>query len=290
MTSRLTSTRNERVRATAALARRRDRHAAGHHLVEGPHAVGHALAAGVITTVFVATAHGEDPHAVLRAHLPGGVATGVEVVAVADHVLAHLADTRTPQGVVAVAVDPTVGLDAVPTDGLMVVLDRLADPGNVGGIVRTADAAGVAAVVCLEGTSDPLGPKAVRAGAGSTYHVPLVVGVGVDELLDHARATGRRLWGLDGDASRSVLDLGLADHPMGLVLGSEAHGLDAAFAERLDGRVAVPMVGRAESLNVAVAAGVAIYAAAVGLAGPTSSAATLQAGGDRMPRTSPADH
>jgi RNA methyltransferase, TrmH family len=262
--TRLTSTRNERVKAVAALARRRERRSTGRHLVEGPHAVGEALAAGVVETVFVAS-----PQDVPPGHLevPGGleIPAGVEVVAVADHVLAHLADTTTPQGIVGVARDVTLPLEAFPVDGLMVVLDRLADPGNVGGIVRTADAAGAAGVVCLAGTADVLGPKAVRAAAGSTYHLPVAAEVEIDALVRLVRAHGRRLVGLQARAPRSVLDLTGDDRPLALVLGSEAHGLDPLLAEHLDEHVSVPMRGAAESLNVAVAAGIAIYAAAVGM-------------------------
>lgn len=259
--ARLTSTRNERVRAAAALSRRRERRATGRHLAEGPHAVAEALAAGVVETLFVAAdGDGDD----LDLH---GLDVGddVEVVPVAGHVLDHLADTRTPQGVVAVVTDPTSDLDALPADGLVVVLDRLADPGNVGAVLRTADAAGASALVCLRGTSDVLGPKAVRAAAGSTYHLPVIVEAEIDDLAAVARAQGRALLGLDGRARRSVLDLGVEDHPLALVLGSEAHGLDEAVTKHLDDLVAVPMPGSAESLNVAVAAGIAIYGAALGL-------------------------
>ena len=262
--TRLTSTRNERVKAVAALARRRERRATGRHLVEGPHAVGEALAAGVVETVFIAAPQDLPPGDL---EVPGGldVPTDVEVVAVAEHVLAHLADTATPQGIVAVARDVTVEPVDLPADGLLVVLDRLADPGNVGGIVRTADAAGAAGVVCLAGSADVLGPKAVRAAAGSTYHLPLAAEVEIEALVDLVRAHSRRLVGLQARAPRSVLDLSPGHGALALVLGSEAHGLDPRLAEHLDERVSVPMRGGAESLNVAVAAGIAIYAAAIGM-------------------------
>lgn len=255
----VTSTRNARVKAAAALTRRRERRATGRHLVEGPHAVTEALAAGAVETVFATPEALEDL---------GQLPTGVEVVVVADHVLAHLADTTTPQGVVAVAGDVTVGLEALPPEGLVVVLDRLADPGNVGGIVRTADAAGASAVVCTEGTADVLGPKAVRAAVGSTYHLPLVVGCDLAALAGVARGQGRRLLGLDAGADTSVLELAGEHDPLVLVLGNEAHGLDAEARDVLDDVVSVPMRGAAESLNVAAAAAVAIYAAAPGRGGP----------------------
>lgn len=252
----VTSTRNARVKAAAALSRRRERRGTGRHLVEGPHAVMEALAAGAVETLFAT----EDGLAGLDTP-----PAGVEVVVVAEHVLAHLADTATPQGLVGVATDVTVGLDGLPAGGLVVVLDRLTEPGNVGGIVRTADAAGAAGVVCTAGCADVLGPKAVRAAVGSTYHLPIVVGVEVASVAAELRARGRRLLGLDADAADSVLDLDRGEAALALVLGNEAHGLAPDAIAHLDGLVAVPMPGAAESLNVAAAAAVAIYAAATGL-------------------------
>jgi RNA methyltransferase, TrmH family len=116
---------------------------------------------------------------------------------------------------------------------------------------------------------DVLGPKAVRAAAGSTYHLPLAAEVEIDALVDLVRAHGRRLVGLQARAQRSVLDFARDADPLALVLGSEAHGLDPRLEEHLDECVSVPMRGAAESLNVAVAAGIAIYAAAVGM-GPAA--------------------
>lgn len=254
----VTSTGNTRVKAAAALARRRERRATGRHLVEGPNAVSEALAANAVETVYL------TPDATPMLGTPPD---GVEVIEVAGHVLAHLADTTTPQGIVAVAVDVTVPLTALPTRGLVVVLDRLGDPGNVGGIVRTADAAGAAAVVCTRGCADVLGPKAVRAAAGSTYHLPVITEVTPREFADAVVPRGRRLLGLEADAPRSVLELGPTDHPLALVLGNEARGLEASWRSHLDGTVSVPMWGHAESLNVAAAAAVAIYAAAAVLVG-----------------------
>lgn len=250
------STSNDRVRAAAALSRRRERRATGRHLVEGPHAVVEALAAGVVDRLF-ATRPALDS-------LPGA-SVDAEVVVVTARVLDHLADTRTPQGVVAVARDVTVGLDRLPPDGLVVVLDRLAEPGNVGGIVRTADAAGAAAVVCTPGTADVLGPKAVRAAVGSTYHLPIVIGCDLPAVAETSRAQGRRLLGLAAGEATSVLGLGREERPLALVLGNEAHGLDEAARAHLDELVAVPMWGAAESLNVAAAAAVAIYGVAAGM-------------------------
>lgn len=251
----LTSTRNPRVRAVAALSRRRERVATGRHLAEGPRAVAEALAAGLVTEVLV-TADRRD-----RLTIPGGT----PVTVVADHVLAAIADASTPQGVVAVVETPTATLDEVLTGRFAVVLDGLADPGNVGTIVRTADAAGASGVVVTSGSADPFGPKAARSAVGSTYHLPIVTGVTLAEVVAAAHDGGWQLAGLDAAAPSSIYDLEPGDAPLALVLGSEAHGLSDADA--LDRTLAVPMAGRAESLNVAAATAVAAFAIARTLRG-----------------------
>jgi RNA methyltransferase, TrmH family len=253
----ITSVRNPRVRALAALADARTRRAEGRHLVEGPHAVGEALAAGVVEELLLAP--GAPP-------LPS-VADGVRITPLAPHVLERLAETTTPQGVVAVCRSPQAELADVVGHGVLVVLDAVADPGNAGTILRTADAAGAAGVVFTAGSVDPYGPKALRAAAGSTYHLPVVTGVDVAAALAACREHGQRVLGLDGAATTSVFDLERDTDPVALVLGNEAHGLSPAVAGQVDGTVAVPLYGRAESLNVAAAAAIAIYAAARSRAG-----------------------
>ncbi|GGI07482.1 TrmH family RNA methyltransferase [Egicoccus halophilus] len=248
----ITSVRNPRVRDAAALTRRRERRTTGRHLVEGPNAVGEALAAGVVEEVFV-TRRLVDELA---------VSDGVALHLVEDHVLERLADAATPQGVVAVARTATAALDEVVGHGVLVVLHEIADPGNAGTILRTADAAGADAVVFTAGSVDPFGPKAVRAAVGSTYHLPLVTDVALDEVAAACRTSGQPLLGLDAAGPRSVFDLSEAAVPLALVLGNEAHGLPDTAAARLDDVVAIPRWGRAESLNVAAAAAIAIYAAA----------------------------
>lgn len=191
-----------------------------------------------------------------------GVATP-DRYAVPDHVLAHLADARTPQGVVAVVRTPAAALEVVTGTRLVVVLDGVSDPGNVGTVLRTADAAGADAVVVLAGCADPFGPKAVRAAVGSSYHLPIVTEVTLPQAAAALRAAGHRLLGLDAGGDRTVHDLTADDAPLSLVLGSEAHGLSAPGD--LDGTLAVPISPRAESLNAAAAAAVAVFAASAAL-------------------------
>lgn len=253
MPDELTSTRNPRVRELAALARRRDRREQGRHLVDAPNAVVSALGAGVVHEI-LGTADG------LAALLTDVVvASDVTITQVSEHVLERLSDVRTSQGVVAVATSQTGDLDALVGHGLLVVLDAVSDPGNAGTIVRTADAAGAAGVVLTGGSVDVFGPKAVRAAAGSTYHLPLVVDASLEVVAARCRAVGQPIYGLAGSGTLAIDELERHQPPVALVLGNEAHGLSPEHAELLDGLVSIPIHGRAESFNVAAAAAIAIY-------------------------------
>lgn len=246
MTDVITSTRNPRVRAAAALARRRERVKAGRFLLEGPNAVGDALADGVVLELYAT----QDVAAEWDRH-------AVEVTVVSDHVLEHLADAVTPQGVVAVAALPDTGLALLPPTGMLVACHEASDPGNAGTLVRVADAVGAAGVVLCEGSADPWGPKAVRAAAGSITHLPVVHGVTTPDLL--AAVAGRGLTvALDGRGDTDVSTVPV-DRPVTLLAGSEAHGLPPAVLDACDVVATIPMWGRAESLNLATAVAVAAH-------------------------------
>lgn len=246
----ITSPQNERVKAVVALHRAKGRRASGSFLLEGQHPVAEALADGWVREVFCLDSQADD----------WGDAPVVTIVD--ERVLSVLSDAATPQGVVAVAEMRTATLTDVLGHGLVVVLVGAADPGNVGTIIRTADAVGAAGVVLTEGSVDPFGPKAVRSAAGSVTHVPLVTGVSEDEVIAACADTGHRLVGLAADAGGDITASGLFVGPVALVMGSEAHGLPDGLAGRLDAMASVPVYGRAESLNLAVATAVALYEAA----------------------------
>ncbi|MDZ5076236.1 RNA methyltransferase [Nesterenkonia sp. HG001] len=197
-------------------------------------------------------------------------------------VLAAMGDTETSQGVLAVCripetrggegagdpVDVLLGAaDAAGTGpqpaGLVAGLLSLQDPGNVGTIIRTADAAGAAAVVLIPGSADPWAPKVVRSAAGSHFHLPLVAGVDPQRLVDAARAAGLQVLAADAGGEASLPDLEHPAAPTLWLLGNEAHGLSAEHQALADVRVSIPLYGQAESLNVATAATVCLYASAM---------------------------
>jgi len=193
-------------------------------------------------------------------------AAGVRVARVTEKAAAGLSDTVTPQGVVAVCTTVAVDLEtALAGDPrLVTVLVGVADPGNAGTVIRTSDAAGADVVVLAGDAVDPHNGKCVRASMGSLFHVPLAAHRDVDAVLDGLRARGLTLLAADGHGD-TVLDAGADDllrAPTAWLFGSEAHGLDDATARRADHRVRVPIHGRAESLNLATAAAVCLYASA----------------------------
>ncbi len=248
------------VRSARKLRRRRERWAAGQLLVEGPNAV--VEAHGHLVAAFVS----ENPSPRVVAVADRCRDTGVPVLTVTERALAVLADARTPQGIVAVARWPRADLSVLRDATLVVVLDRVADPGNLGTIVRTADAVGADGVILTAGSVDPTNAKAVRASAGSMFHLPVVSGVTPEEVAAHGRACRIRLLGAVAGAVQRYDDM-TYESPTAIVFGNETHGLSAAMQRRVEGSVSVPIMrperpgyrGHAESLNLATAAAVVVF-------------------------------
>jgi TrmH family RNA methyltransferase len=255
------SPRTPRVVAARRLQRRRDRDASGRFLAEGPQAVREALAVpGCVLEVF-ATADALDRHARLLAP------AGDRVSLVTDEALAALAETVQPQGLVAVCrqLDVPLGEALATRPRLVTVLAEIRDPGNAGTVLRTADAAGAVAVVFAGEAVDPYNGKAVRASAGSLFHVGVVRERDPRATVDAVRAAGLRVLAADarGEADLDDLaDAGALAEPTAWLFGSEAHGLPEELAGAADARVRVPIHGRAESLNLAAAAAVCLYTSA----------------------------
>jgi TrmH family RNA methyltransferase len=268
----LSNPRSERVRSAARLAGRSARSRAGAFLVEGPQAVREAVAGhrpggrGAVRELFV-TPEGEarHPDVVGRA-----AASGVPVRRCTPEVLAALADTRTPQGLVAacdlVAVDAAGLADVLARrPRLVAVLAHVRDPGNAGTVIRAADAAGADAVVLTDASVDVHNPKCVRSTAGSLFHLDVVTGVPLDAAVAGLRAAGLRVLAADGAGRTDLDDLedaGALGGPVAWVLGNEAWGLGEEDRALADDVVRVPIHGRAESLNLAMAATVCLYATA----------------------------
>jgi TrmH family RNA methyltransferase len=270
----LTSTRSPRVKAARQLAKRALRQRARQFLAEGPQAVGEALAAGGVVTQLFVTAAAQARYASLIGLAAG---QGADVHAVSGEVMTELAQTITPQGVLAVCQFIDVPLGQLtdesaggpggqpPGPALMVVLANVRDPGNAGTVLRTADAAGAGGVIFAGSSVDPYNSKCVRASAGSLFHLPVVTGPPVADAVRALRERGLRVLAADGGAGTTLDDLqsaGLLSQPTAWLFGNEAWGLPGDVLDLADEAVAVPIYGRAESLNLAAAAAVCLYASA----------------------------
>lgn len=222
-------------------------------VLEGPRTVREALDAGHVPSMVIVPETG-DAHPLLD-ELPGSV----EIVVTRDNVFERLAPSVSPQPMLALVPRPVGGLPAAfGTDDLVLVLAEVSDPGNVGTLIRVADAVGAAAVVCIGG-ADPWGPKTVRSSAGSVLRVPVVQVDTLDDALAGLRAAGARLIGTDVRDGEPH-DGGVLDGPVAIVLGSEPHGLDRAEID-VDAWVRIDMPGNTESLNVAMAGTLLAYEA-----------------------------
>ncbi|MGH2730867.1 MAG: TrmH family RNA methyltransferase [Actinomycetota bacterium] len=250
----MTSIRNPRVQAARKLRRRAYRDRAGAFLVEGPDAIREALvSSATITELFVSEDAPEGPSLVALA-----AESGVPVWTGGRSVLAALSETRTPQGVVAVARLPDAA--EIPADAdLVVVLAGVSDPGNAGTLVRSAVAAGAGAVAFTQGSVDPFGPKTVRASAGALFHTAILRDVTLEEVTTDLRGRGLLIVGADARAEPiDRLDL---TGPVAFVLGNEAWGLPEELSHGLDAVASIPMPGPTESLNVGVAGSILLFEA-----------------------------
>lgn len=240
-------------RLVQSLARRKVREREGRFVAEGVRVVEELLSAGLVPELALVSPTLEETE---RGRHLAQALHGPALRRVGDGELARLADTETPQGVLVVARVPHAELSDVGREGgPALVLDGVQDPGNFGTLLRTAAAFGAAAVVALPGTVDPWNPKAVRATAGMCFRVPIMQTV-PEALLSWAGQRGFTLLG--ADAGGTPVDAVAVPERLALVVGNEGAGLSPEVAAGVAFRVAIPMRA-AESLNVAVAAGILLY-------------------------------
>lgn len=243
-------------RLILALRTRKNRAREGLFLAEGLRVAEDALAAeSVLRLAAVSPSLGDTPRG---RELHDRLSRLTEVRNVSDAQLAHLSATESPQGVLLVARTPENSFERVPVRAscTVLVLDGVQDPGNFGTLARAADAFDIALIIALPGTVDAWNPKAVRAAAGSTFRIP-VVEAEYDAAAEWLRTHGFRV--IAADAAGESIERATRAPRMALVVGNEGAGLRDATRTLADEIVSVPMAGRAESLNVALAAGILLY-------------------------------
>jgi RNA methyltransferase, TrmH family len=255
----LENPRSPRVRAVAKLSKRSARQDTGLFLLEGPQSAREALvyAADTVVEVFATTAAVER-HPDLRDAVRDA---GLDVQFTTEAVLDAMADTVTPQGIVAVARQAPTAVERVfaASPRLVAVCEEVRDPGNLGTIIRAADAAGADAVVITGRSVDPYNPKVVRSSTGSLFHLPVAVGAELEAVVALAHDAGMRVVAADVDGSDFLAARGLLSEPTSWVFGNEARGLEKTALAHTDLALRLPIYGRAESLNLATAASVCLY-------------------------------
>jgi len=246
------------VRSARRLLRRKDREASGLFLAEGAQAVGEALRTQrAVRRVLV-----HDP-TVHPAMIDWALADGVPVSTITATDLRLLTDTVTSQGVIAVCAQRPADLAAVlaARPALLLCCAQVRDPGNLGTMIRCADAFGAAGVLISAGSVDAYNPKTVRASTGSLFHLPVVRDLSLREAVTACRAAGLQVLAADSSGRDDLSMLGAElVRPIVWLMGNEAWGLPTEVVALADRGVRVPIYGRAESLNLASAAAICLYA------------------------------
>ena len=247
----ITSKDNKIVKLCEQLAARKYRDRLGLYLIEGENLLEEAVQEGAaVETVLIR----RDCR-----KIPPGLEDRTYILG--DGLFRKLSLTDTSQGSLAIVKKPEVSRKALLEQGAagnFVVLDRLQDPGNIGTIIRTADAAGYGLVAVMKGTADVFSPKVVRAAAGSLFRVPVVFMNDYDELVTFVRAAGVKLAATCFDTDRYYYEEDLRED-VALIIGNEGNGISPELIGRADIKIKIPMAGSIESLNAAVAAAVLMY-------------------------------
>ena len=248
----ITSKDNHIYKNALRLTKKKYRDETGMYLLEGVKPLEDALDMGIsVETIFIR----EKP----EDERP--VPDGAPAVMLAGKLFARLSQTESSQGVISVVRKREYGEDdfiAAVGNGNIVVMDRLQDPGNIGTIIRTAEAAGYGGIVMVSGSGDVYSPKVVRAAAGSLFRMPVIYAGSAEEAADFVKKMDKRLTVTCLDASRDCFQEDLTCETA-LVIGNEGSGVSDVLLERADVRVRIPMEGSIESLNAAVAAGILMY-------------------------------
>lgn len=249
------SKKNSRFKLWKKLQSRKGRNEQRLFLVEGPHLVEEALQAGFTIRELLLT----SSYPVPEAWLTYDAQLHQKVVYLSTALFEQLMDTETPQGVAATIekpVDPILELDKWHS---LLLVDEVQDPGNLGSLIRTADAAGVSCVVLGKGTTDPYSGKALRSTQGSIFHLP-VIERDLFLFLQDLKRTG---WTLIGSALRQAIDYrqltAKSLDKYALLVGNEGRGIAESLLQSMDKTVKIPIYGKSESLNVGVATGILLY-------------------------------
>ena len=254
----ISSVNNQLIKETCELKVKKYRNAADAFIIEGARSAEEVLESGwYILHAFVDVTIDSARIRTISDKLEAG---GVTVFEVTPEVMNRLSDTDSPQGILVVVRKMTCELNDFNQnhEGLLLVLDEVRDPGNLGTMIRTADAAGIAGIILLEGCTDVFAPKAVRSAMGSLFHLPIRNEQKKNEFISWCRENNWSIWSSSLEGGQSIYGEELAKRTA-IVIGNEAEGVSAELLSASEKRVYIPMPGKAESLNAAIAAGIILF-------------------------------
>ena len=258
----INSNENKNFKLCSQLAQKKFRDKLGLYLIEGPNLLEEAVNshADIKLVVF----H-EKNLSSAEVSKKTGVYKEAEVVGMSEKLFEKLAQTEASQGVLGIIKKSSETQDEVGKKMLgkasnVIILDRLQDPGNIGTIIRTAEAAGYRGVIVLKGTADLYSPKVIRAAAGSVFRMPVLFFESPAQAIEHLKKYDKKVVTTCLDAENNYYDIDLKKD-IGLVIGNEGNGICRELIERSDIKIKIPMAGIVESLNAAVAAGIVMFEA-----------------------------
>ena len=247
---------NPKYKEALRLLRKKYRDQTGMFLIEGPRPVIDAAKTGTgISTVFIRENFKDSDDAAEITELSAG-GDRFRVTVLSDELFDRLSDTEHSQGIIAVSAKPVPDQDF----SRALILDRLQDPGNIGTIIRTAEAAGISTLIAIKGTGDIYSPKTVRAAAGSLLRVHVFEGMETGEVIKLCREKNARIIASDLQGAVEYTDADMTGS-FALVIGNEGSGVSDEIRQASDTKVRIPMEGNIESLNAATAAGILLYEA-----------------------------
>nr|WP_040981777.1 RNA methyltransferase [Oceanobacillus jeddahense] len=240
----ITSVKNEKIKTLKKLHQRKYRKQTNTFLIEGTHLIEEALVSNWVTKEIIISEEASVPEA----------ADNVPIIKVTKQVFKELSFTASPQGIMAV-------VEMKKEDGVsgevIVLLDAIQDPGNLGTIIRTADAAGTEGIILGDGCVDLYNDKVIRATQGSIFHLP-IMHADVEEAAARLKEADYNIWATALEKAENYKELSIPPKTA-IIFGNEGAGVKESLLETADERVTIPILGKAESLNVSIAAGILLY-------------------------------
>lgn len=255
----ITSAKNPYIQYLQSLLQRKNREVEGKFLIEGLRFVEEAVQAEASIEDIIVSPEFTKKHGQLLRNLP----VELPITFIAHSLFKKITGTENPQGIAALVEKQRFQIEDLldAPAAFILVAEQLQDPGNLGTLIRTADAAGLSGIILTKGTVDLYNPKVLRSTMGSLFHVPILTEVSITDAFTMLRDKGIRLYA--ADTSTEAVDYIKTDFsgPVALIIGNEAKGISAESRQGVDQLVRIGMPGRAESLNAAVAAGIILFEA-----------------------------